>query len=547
MLLFGIFGGLLTFAGLAGGVLFPYALGMSLLFFGAALLGRFLHLPERPLFTGIGLVLLTFWTLTAGQITPSPGGGGPEMFVLSGVVMVAAASFVLVYNADLFLVIAATLGARSARILPALRTAIAYPMASKFRTGMTLAMIALVVFALTMMSVMNANFNRLFLDEDNFGGWDIQVTENPNNDLPGGLVSALQSTGADVDTDAFQAVGSLAVAPPGRWELCQPDASDCTDPEERRLYIVKGGDSTFFEESTMPLQARAEGYGTDEEVWRDIARSPDLAVIDSSALGGDFFDFGGQGDFFRLQGFGTDVTSFEPFEINVYDSNGEGEATVRVIGITSQGAAGGGDPFAAFFGLITRREVVQEVLGEIPQTNYFVRLEDDGTAEDVAHGIEASLLSLGAQAVSLEQERQEESALFNSFFYLMQAFAGLGLFVGIAAVGVVAFRSVVERRQQIGMLRAIGFNRRMVALSFVMESAFISMLGVLSGIGLAILLASFLLRSDEFAATGITSIVYPWERILLIGVFALIATFVMTFIPARQASSVPIAEALRYE
>ena len=34
----------------------------------------------------------------------------------------------------------------------------------------------------------------------------------------------------------------------------------------------------------------------------------------------------------------------------------------------------------------------------------------------------------------------------------------LGLFVGIAALGVIAFRSVVERRQQIGMLRAIGYQ-----------------------------------------------------------------------------------------
>ncbi len=34
---------------------------------------------------------------------------------------------------------------------------------------------------------------------------------------------------------------------------------------------------------------------------------------------------------------------------------------------------------------------------------------------------------------------------------------GLGLLVGVAAVGVIAFRTVVERRQQIGVLRAIGY------------------------------------------------------------------------------------------
>ena len=41
---------------------------------------------------------------------------------------------------------------------------------------------------------------------------------------------------------------------------------------------------------------------------------------------------------------------------------------------------------------------------------------------------------------------------------------GLGLIVGVAALGVITARAVVERRQQIGVLRAIGFRRRMVQL-----------------------------------------------------------------------------------
>ena len=43
-------------------------------------------------------------------------------------------------------------------------------------------------------------------------------------------------------------------------------------------------------------------------------------------------------------------------------------------------------------------------------------------------------------------------------------FMGLGLIVGVAALGVISARAVVERRQQIGVLRAIGFRRRMVQL-----------------------------------------------------------------------------------
>jgi putative ABC transport system permease protein len=132
------------------------------------------------------------------------------------------------------------------------------------------------------------------------------------------------------------------------------------------------------------------------------------------------------------------------------------------------------------------------------------------------------------------------------FFYLMQGFMGLGLFVGVAAVGVIAFRTVVERRQQIGMLRALGYTKGMVGLTFLIESAFIAFMGVLSGIVFALILARQLIH-DEFANQGATSFVVPWPQILLIGGAAFGFALLMTLIPSRQAAGIPIAQALRYE
>jgi putative ABC transport system permease protein len=124
---------------------------------------------------------------------------------------------------------------------------------------------------------------------------------------------------------------------------------------------------------------------------------------------------------------------------------------------------------------------------------------------------------------------------------------GIGLFVGIAAVGVIAFRTVVERRQQIGMLRAIGYTKGAIALSFIMESSFTALLGILSGITLALLLAYQLMQTDEFIPGGVPNFYIPWVQIIAVGGFAFIASLIMTIIPSRQASSIPIAEALRYE
>jgi putative ABC transport system permease protein len=128
----------------------------------------------------------------------------------------------------------------------------------------------------------------------------------------------------------------------------------------------------------------------------------------------------------------------------------------------------------------------------------------------------------------------------------MQGFMGLGLFVGVAAVGVIAFRTVVERRQQIGMLRAIGYNKKMIGLTFMFESAFIALMGVVSGIVFALILARQLV-TEEFANQGVTTFSIPWTQVLVIGGLAFFFALLMTMIPARQAASIPIAEALRYE
>jgi putative ABC transport system permease protein len=124
---------------------------------------------------------------------------------------------------------------------------------------------------------------------------------------------------------------------------------------------------------------------------------------------------------------------------------------------------------------------------------------------------------------------------------------GLGLVVGVAAVGVIAFRTVVERRQHIGMLRAIGYKRSTIALSFLMESSFITLLGIFSGVGLALLLSYFLVTGGELGGGEIEGFFVDWVQLSVISVFAYGASLLMTFIPARQAASIPIAEALRYE
>jgi putative ABC transport system permease protein len=141
---------------------------------------------------------------------------------------------------------------------------------------------------------------------------------------------------------------------------------------------------------------------------------------------------------------------------------------------------------------------------------------------------------------------QEQADAQRAFSRLLTGFMGLGLMVGIASLGVISLRAVVERRQQIGVLRAIGYRKRMVQLSFLLESSFVALLGIGIGVGLGTILSYNLVTDIQKDVASIRFTV-PWLQIGIIIAIAYVFSLVTTFLPARQASEIYPAEALRYE
>jgi ABC-type lipoprotein release transport system permease subunit len=521
--------------GLASDLAFAFALGFSVVFFGAAMILRFFSLPARLVFTAAGVFVVVAWGLFAGNRLKWLVGdleGDIEMFFLSGIAMVAASTFVLIYNSDLVLAVLSRLGGLFGAILPAMKTAVAYPLASKFRTGMTLAMISLVVFALTVMSTMNLNFDRLFLADTARGGWDVIVDENPNNpiyDLP----AVLRANDSDAP-DSFRAVGRVTLD-----TSASVAEIDTSDPRRWRGgdYPVLGVDEGFVDGGDILLSARSREFESDEAVWEAMKNQLTVAIVDGFTVeGGGMFEE----DTLSISGIDPDATEFDPIFLNLRDPVSGKNQKVRVIGVIDFGAS------ATFFGVYVPDRLFGKLFGEPDVSRHYVGLQDPGDSKAVAQDIEASLLTTGVQAESLKQRIDDNQALGRNFFRLMQGFMGLGLFVGIAAVGVIAFRTVVERRQHIGMLRAIGYKRSTVALSFMLESSFITLLAILSGVGLALWLSFFIITSDDFPS-DLGGFFIPWFEIAVVGVLTYVASLVMTLIPSLQASRVYPAEALRYE
>lgn len=124
----------------------------------------------------------------------------------------------------------------------------------------------------------------------------------------------------------------------------------------------------------------------------------------------------------------------------------------------------------------------------------------------------------------------------------------MGLVVGVAALGVISARAVVERRQGIGVMRAIGFEQGMVQLSFLIESSMIALAGIALGTGLGLIIAFNVINDSKADGSWVNlSFVVPWLNFAIIYVLVYGAALATSFLPARQAAAVYPAEALRYE
>ena len=121
--------------------------------------------------------------------------------------------------------------------------------------------------------------------------------------------------------------------------------------------------------------------------------------------------------------------------------------------------------------------------------------------------------------------------------------------MGVAALGVISARSVVERRQQIGVLRAIGFQRGMVQLAFMLEASFIALTAIVVGSALGLTVARNVIAdsADQPSYQGALHFAAPWTHLALVFVAVLAAALLTTLAPAARAARVHPAEALRYE
>ena len=105
---------------------------------------------------------------------------------------------------------------------------------------------------------------------------------------------------------------------------------------------------------------------------------------------------------------------------------------------------------------------------------------------------------------------------------------------------IIAVRNVSERRREIGMMRAIGYKKRQIIGSIMIELLILAFLGLIIGFLNSIVLGF------SFAIVYDWLLIIPATRVLLYTGIMIGIAIVASILPGIRASQITPAEAIRY-
>lgn len=466
---------------------------------------------RRVAVLGVALVSLA-WGIFGNAVLGGRifDGGDIFVFVLQGVLLNVAGVVLLSQTQENLENVLHRFAAGSL----ALRLGLAYPLARRVRTGLTLGMFSLVVFTMVFIAVLARIFGGQVEDtaRREGGGYDILVDSAASNPPDLAAVEAVEGVEGAAPLDYGTAVFTLPDAP--------GDAGDASP------WTVTGIDESFVDGGPPALEERAPAFSTDEEAWRALLDDPDAVIVP---------------EFFGVEGGGPQGTVVEIGDRLGVTNPLTGASAIKEI------VAVAGNDFAFSGAYMTKTEEFRELLeSSVTASRFYVVAEgSEADARRTASRLQGELVENGVEAVTFRTRVEEFGRVNLQFLRLMQGYLALGLLVGIAGLGVVMVRAVRERRRQIGVLRSLGFLPRMVRRAFLLESGFTAIEGILLGTVLSLVTASQLVANGDFGQ-GVEFEI-PWTDVTVLCAVSLGAALLATTWPARQASRIPPAVALRVE
>jgi putative ABC transport system permease protein len=493
-------GALWTVSASASSEPFGLLLGPTLMFIGLApALTRVA--PPKTAASVLSAATVAWGALVFALFPSSAEGASIMMYVAQGIVMTAGGVAFATLQLDR---VSSALHRFGGRVL-SLRLGLAYPLARRGRTGLTVSMYALVVFILTFITSISYMIDR-------------QVSTATASVSGGAKVFVRSSTANPVSIAALSRTPGVVIAAP--LEQAQASFALANSPDEH-FWPMTAFDDSLLTIGPPKLYDRGP-YESDLDAWSSVLSDPNLIIADPM-----FLQQGGPPNF--SVEVGDRLTLINPLTGAAH--------SVKVAAIAN------GDGLIAN-GMLYGWRGAHRLFGDrlVPSRSY-VSLLPGTNADAFASHLQSDFLTNGTEAFSIAALMDESFSMTHQIFQLFQGYLAMGLLVGIAGIAVVMIRAVRERRRQIGTLRALGFPAQSVGRSFAIEAGYVALQGTLIGALLALLtLYTIIARSD---AMGDVTFAVPYLQLAVLLAGTVVASLVATIAPAMSATRIRPAVALR--
>jgi putative ABC transport system permease protein len=519
LIVLGALGYVATYRG-TDNIAYPLITGALVLFGAGLVASRFVK--NRYAFTGVGAGLLVWGGVEPLHTFLFGTAHSSSIFNLfvEGILLVGGMLMVVLWNADLLVEgLRRVLGQRS-RSSPVVRIGLDYAARRPSRTAVSLTIFALVVFTMVATagagaSVQSSLNTSVATESGGYTFYGYSQTAIPD------LWSDIQAntTLAPLFSNAVPMVlGGANVYVPGY--AANPYADNLISPPTNAT-----GPADFFTTSHFGFQATLGGRNASATL-QELATDPSDAIVDEG--------------YANVANTLSSSSSSHP-KLNVGTTielttlAGTHPTNVTVVGILSESVIPG-----VFVNPATAAR-----LGYTNESGYLITTAPGVASSAASLELKRAFFPEGLVLFDFRGLLATSISIVEGFIGLLEVFVGLGLGVGVTAMGIFALRAVVERRREVGMLRATGFTRAMILRSFVLEYSFVTLLGIAIGVGLGLLVVYNVTLSPSATTEGIQQFAAPWLTVVEIAVIAYLLVLVAIAAPSLRAARLPPAEAVR--
>ena len=199
--------------------------------------------------------------------------------MLGGVAQIGSAVWLVMNNSEILLGISNRTLGRLSGLQATFKTAIAYPVAAPFRTGLTVSMFGLVIFTLMIFAVLN-NINNVAREQPDrvTGGYDIVASVNPEFSITAREFRDGISSVSELSVEEFEVIAQSTDIPSIAREIGGKD-------QRFSNLTIRSVDDTYLDSTLLQfIRFHPDYIGNDRSVWDALSENTNLAVISNAAL-----------------------------------------------------------------------------------------------------------------------------------------------------------------------------------------------------------------------------------------------------------------------